>query len=272
MKNTLKIYFSKIKKNLVTFGGLRKKFKIRLLGTYLIVDYNLNSTTPDRDYAIILYLTKGKKCIFDVGANHGVVSLLIAQQNREANIYAFEASENAVNIINHNVELNNLSNRIKVINTLIADKSGMTMPFYWKDSSGGASITKGRLGHHREIEKSTLSLDDFVANNSIKPDFIKIDIEGAESLAVRGLLQTIEKHRPEIFIELHSFGELSLVDNARQIFDSIISYSYYFVYLRTGQPIHDMEILADRGRCHILLSPVETFDKIVLPPSILKGL
>jgi len=49
------------------------------------------------------------------------------------------------------------------------------------------------------------SLDDFVyGGEGLPPDFIKIDIEGAESSAVRGALRTLQRHRPIMVIELHS--------------------------------------------------------------------
>lgn len=251
MKRTL----ARIKRRLITLGGLRKTFTLHLLGISLRVDYNLRPSKADRDYSVILQLAKGKKCVLDVGANHGLISMLIAHQNPNATIYAMEASEEAVNIINHNVSLNGFSDRVKVTNTLIADRSGYVIPFYWEGSSGGASITKGRLGHTVEIAKATLCIDDFVTYKGIRPDFIKMDIEGAENLAIRGMTATLKQYRPDVFLELHSFGQLSLVSNAREIWEVIEPLGYEVIYLRTGKPLKDFNELADRGRCHLLLTP-----------------
>lgn len=263
---------ARIKKSLITLGGLRRTFKIKLFDSPLIVDYNLRAVKPDRDYSIILQLAKNKKCLLDIGANHGLISLLIASQNAEAQIYAFEASETAVNIINNHIKLNNFDGRVRAINALIADRSGYTIPFYWQDSSGGASITKGRLGHTIEIEKPTLSMDDYVRFRNISPDFIKMDIEGAESLAVKGMSYLMKDIRPEIFIELHAFGERSLVENAQSILDEIEPFNYIMIYLRTGSVIDDVKVLSDRGRCHILLLPKEQYSKKFLDSLDLTGL
>jgi FkbM family methyltransferase len=263
---------AQFKKILITLGGLRVKFPLRLLDKRLLVDYNLRSSEADRDYGVILKLARGKKCILDVGANHGLISMLVALENPTAHVWAFEASEAAVNIINHNLRLNQLSDRVHSINTLVADRSGATLPFYWEGSSGGASITKGRLGHTIEIEKSTISIDDFVADKKIVPDFIKMDIEGAESIAIRGMVNTLKNHRPEIFMELHSFGRLTLVENAREIAAVLGPLNYHVVYLRTGKPIHDMNEMADRGRCHLLLTPVERFSPGDMSKLDLRGL
>lgn len=268
MKRTL----ARIKKWLITTGGLRKTFALNLLGTSLRVDYNLRPSQADRDYGIILQLAKGKKCVLDVGANHGLISMLIARQNPDATIYAMEASEDAVNIINHNVALNGFSDRIKTINTLIADRSGYVISFYWEGSSGGASITKGRLGHTIEIEKSTLSLDDYVRFRNIRPDYIKMDIEGAEHLAIRGMTHILKHFRPEVFLELHEFGEMSLVQNAQSIIDVLAPLNYGMVYLRTGNLIDDVKVLSDRGRCHVLLMPIERYSKEFMNSLDLRGL
>lgn len=257
-------FLAQLKKSIICLGGLRKTFRIRIFGLTLTVDYTLRAAKPDRDYKIILQLTKDKKCVFDIGANHGLISLLIAAQNNEAQIYAFEASEAAVNIINHHIKLNNFAGRIKAINALIADRSGYTIPFYWQDSSGGASITKGRLGHTIEIEKATLSIDDFVLYRSVVPDFIKMDIEGAESLAIRGMKYTLATIRPVMLIELHAFGEKSLAENADQILKEIRNFGYLMIYLRTGKIVTDVEVLKDRGRCHIMLIPEEVYSESVI--------
>lgn len=261
-----------IKKTIITLGGLRKTFILDLLGTSLRVDYNLRTSKADRDYGIILQLAKEKKCVLDVGANHGLISMLIACQNPESKIYAIEASEDAVNIINYNVALNRLSDRIKTVNTLIADHSGYVVPFYWEGSSGGASITKGRLGHNIEIEKSTLSLDDYVQFRNLEPDFIKMDIEGAENLAIRGMSHLLKLIKPEIFVELHAFGELSLAQNAKSILDSISPFNYGMIYLRTGNLIDDVKVLSDRGRCHVLLMPIERYSREFVNSLDLSGL
>lgn len=251
MRRTLSV----LKRALITLGGLRQTFSIELAGVGLAADYNLRATQQDRDYPVILQLAREKKCVLDVGANHGVISLLIAIQNPLAEVFAFEASEEAVNVINHNVELNSLTGRVKTVNSLVADRSGYTIPFYWAGSSGGASITKGRLGHVIEIEKATLSIDDFVEHKGIRPDFVKMDIEGAENIAIRGMVNTLKECRPDVFLELHSFGQLNLIGNAREIWSVIEPLGYEIIYLRTGKTLNDMNELAGRGRCHLLLTP-----------------
>ena len=50
--------------------------------------------------------------------------------------------------------------------------------------------------------KDTLSIDTAVAEY-FEPDFIKIDVEGAEALVLRGAHATLSRKRPPIVIETH---------------------------------------------------------------------
>lgn len=268
MRKTL----ARIKRELITLGGVRCAFSLSILGQQLKVGYTLRSKVPDRDYSVILQLANKKKCVFDVGANHGIISLLVASQNPGVSVHSFEASEDAVNIINQNCALNGFHTSIRVVNTLIADRSGYTIPFYWEGSSGGASITKGRMGHTIEIHKSTLSLDDYAKANNAFPDFIKMDIEGAENIAIQGMNEILSMSRPEVFIELHEFGQKKLYENAQDILDFVTPLNYQMIYLRTGKPVENADVMKERGRCHVVLQPRENYSEDYFRSFDLRGL
>lgn len=55
-----------------------------------------------------------------------------------------------------------------------------------------------------------ISIDDFVAHRGIsKVDFIKMDLEGCEMLALKGAEKTIKEHRPQLAICIyHSYNDL----------------------------------------------------------------
>jgi FkbM family methyltransferase len=56
----------------------------------------------------------------------------------------------------------------------------------------------------REIKVPSVSLDDFCAGSA--PDFVKMDIEGAEYDALQGAQQLLEQRRTTWLIELHEWG------------------------------------------------------------------
>lgn len=49
-----------------------------------------------------------------------------------------------------------------------------------------------------------MTLDEAVARFGFRPpDVIKMDIEGGETIAIQGMRETIERHRPALIFELH---------------------------------------------------------------------
>lgn len=213
----------------------------------------------DRDYAVLQALAHDRRCILDVGANVGLTTLVMsATLADDGRIIAFEASENACELIRANAALNGLADRVLVVNALIAERSGLTLDFYGDAASGSASIIPGYLSHHRPLRKVTLALDDFIAQSNIAPDFIKIDVEGAELQAIAGLEQTMRTIRPILFVELHAWGDITVAGTAARLIPQLSPLDYCLVYLRSREVVSDPAVFADRGRCHVLLCPCDS--------------
>jgi len=54
----------------------------------------------------------------------------------------------------------------------------------------------------RRVVGLTLTLDDWARNTGVAPDYIKVDVEGAELLVLQGGQATLAQHRPKVFAEL----------------------------------------------------------------------
>jgi FkbM family methyltransferase len=253
MMNITRDQFWQLRKIISTSFVSKGVFTIPLCGKSYKVAYEGRNIKEDRDYSLLRHLAVGRSCILDVGSNVGISSLLLAENNN-ARIYAFEASEESARLaIQHGI-WNGIADRLTVVNALLTDRSGDSVPFYWEHSSQGASITAGYLGHSFAINKCSLALDDFVSRTAIRPDLIKIDIEGAECMAFRGALQTIRNCRPLVVVELHSnsYGAVTLQENAQHLLDLAATAGYEMVYLKTLETVVSGNQL-DRGRCHVLL-------------------
>jgi FkbM family methyltransferase len=238
---------------------VRPTIKQNLVGR----DYTLRSEARikavDRDYAFLKSLAMGKHCILDVGANNGLTTLVMADVMAEDGLLvAFEASEYGCHMILDHIVLNGLEGRITVVNALIAERSGRLIDFYGDFASGGSSIIPSYLGHSRPLRKSSLALDDYVADAGCKPELIKIDVEGAEALVLEGLSRTLAKIRPIVFVELHSWQGNTVPDMAATILPTIGRVDFVMVYLKTKTVVDDPVALEGRGRCHVLLCPNES--------------
>ncbi|MBP8949007.1 MAG: FkbM family methyltransferase [Candidatus Promineofilum sp.] len=215
--------------------------------------------TGDRDYRVLQALARGRRCILDVGANVGLTMLVMsATMADDGRIITFEASEDACALIRANAALNGLADRVLVVNALIAERSGLTLDFYGDAASGSASIIPGYLSHHRPLRKVTLALDDFIAQSHIAPELIKIDVEGAELQVIAGLEQTMRTIRPDLFVELHAWGDVTVAGTAARLLPQLAPLNYCMVYLHSGEVVTDATVFTGRGRCHVLLCPCES--------------
>ena len=151
---------------------------------------------------------------FDVGANFGYYSLLVSRYSgAKAAVYAFEPLRRNFEMLKQNRELNDYEN-ISMFNVALSDKNGMTEFVAPLDNNLGRGHLANECGELSEekIVVETVTLDSFVARHGItRLDAIKVDIEGAEMLFLRGAGRTLVDLRPLLIVEcnpsaLHSFG------------------------------------------------------------------
>lgn len=230
-------------------------FSLEIFGHTLRVQYHSRRATIDRDYEFLQRLASGSSCIFDVGANIGLTSILMAGSSH-AQVYAFEASESACVMAHENISLNREASQISLFNVVVGRRCGEMQRFFWNHHSAGSSMMRGRDGHTLELLKSTISLDAFVLATGVVPDFIKIDVEGAETDVLSGAQSLLGQHRPLVFVELHS-GDMTLPERVEAILPLLSQQGYRMTYLRTLEAIIESTQLRDRGRCHVLLTPEE---------------
>jgi FkbM family methyltransferase len=151
---------------------------------------------------IIVNAEKGDT-VLDLGACWGDTALYFAHKTGEqGKVYSFEFIPENIKLFNLNISLNpNLIKQIELVPNPVSNKSGDLI--YYTDNGPGSRIKfepfDGQTGF-----ASTISIDDFVRNNSIdKVDFIKMDIEGAEPDALEGAIETIKRFKPKLAIAIY---------------------------------------------------------------------
>ncbi|MCL4870648.1 MAG: FkbM family methyltransferase [Anaerolineae bacterium] len=247
-----------LKKALIETSTGSKGFYKTLSGHHLYVTYEGRRWREGRDYQLLSHLAIDKRCIFDVGANIGIASLIMGKSIlSEGQIYAFEASEEACRIAQENFRLNGLAKRIQIVNALVLSPSKQVQDFFWSGASGGASTISGYMGHNHAIKKAGLSLDQFAQQQNVRPDMIKVDVEGAEGDVISGMRWLFQETKPLVVVELHSWEAMTVAGNAAAILSVLKQVNYKMVYLRSQLEVTDVAVMADRGRCHVLLLPQE---------------
>ena len=91
----------------------------------------------------------------------------------------------------------------------------------------------GRAGIHKEvIEVPGIDLDNFVyGDKNPIPQVIKMDIEGGEVLALRGMTRVLSEASPIIFLELHGS------DAAQTAWETLTRKGYKIYHMKPDLPI-----------------------------------
>ena len=155
--------------------------------------------------------------ILDIGGHVGYHSIAYSRINPNATIHTFEAQSNMFSLLKRNVEANQLVDKITVYNKAMGHKLG-TMNMATSITDGPNANTNIEYGTDRELNLGGVSIGiggedvEMVTIDSLNLDsldYIKIDVEGAESLVFMGGEQTIKKYHPVICFE-HNHKSLPL--------------------------------------------------------------
>lgn len=201
-----------------------KAEKSRWLGTY----------EPELA-AMIAELVQPGDVVYDVGANIGYVSLLLAHvAGEKGRVFAFEALPANQERILRNVALNGLEERIRLVRQAVADKSGeMTFLVHESVGMGKLAGSAGRVEetYQAEITVASLSLDGFVyEQGNPHPQVVKMDIEGGEVLALPGMIRLLREARPILLLELHG------PESEKAAWETLTSAGYSIHAMQPGLP------------------------------------
>ncbi len=154
--------------------------------------------------ATFRFLNSGAVCA-DVGAHIGFFTLLMAKIVGPAGkVYAFEAFPENANLLQGNVKLNAYDERVVVENKAVGAATSEEIVLYLGPSSFESSLILHQGGE--SITVPGISLGDYFSGFE-KLDFIKMDIEGAESQAIPAMREQLNRLRPTILLEIHRGAE-----------------------------------------------------------------
>ena len=165
--------------------------------------------------------------VLDIGANLGYFSLYLASAIAEnfsgvGHVYAFEPSPDVISRLEGNLRLNPTL-PITLVQGAVDEKDGTANLFLaganWGHSS--ASLIEGAVDQVGAVKVRTLSIDSLAAHEKLAPiRLVKMDCEGAEAAALRGMVGVIARDKPHIVLELlPRFDEVTQGILAHSCFD-----------------------------------------------------
>ncbi len=197
---------------------------------------------------IMFALIKPDTEVFDVGANIGIMLTPVLKNDQTITLVAVEASPNNIPYLKKTHEHSPYKNRWTVIDKAAFDHEGK-LPFQLASAANGAydSIHDNkRIDFEKTIEVECTTIDT-IWNSRNKPmvSFIKIDIEGADLIALQAGINCINKCRPSILMEWNqmNISPFNLVNKNLYDFAQSINYSIYTVpALKKVTGLIDMEL------------------------------
>lgn len=163
---------------------------------------NFGAYEPE-EAAVMNALAAGAHCILDVGANIGYHALRLALREPLATVHAFEPLPQAHEFLCRNIAANGLADRVRAHGFGLSRQSGSFEFFIAPENGTNASLLNvaGRADARRVVGLA-MTLDDWAANTGAAPDYLKIDVEGAELWVLEGGAKTLAAHQPRVFLEL----------------------------------------------------------------------
>lgn len=190
-----------------------------------------------REHHVRTWLTERLKpgqVFFDVGAHHGWVSMwalpLVA---KEGSVVSFEPSPANLSVLEWHRTRNQFS-QWAIVPKAVSDVDAEAEEFFLIDTGDSPmnSLTTGVPGMPlmggRDIRKTsiqTITLDTFCSESNLRPNLVKIDVEGAELLVLHGADKLLGESCSTIILAVHPYW-LPTGQSTRQIFELLTGYGY----------------------------------------------
>lgn len=167
-----------------------------LINSRGMYDYN--------NMSLIKLLVRKGGVFFDIGANIGSYTLIASEQNK-AKVYAFEPHPVTFQLLKENIALNKRDN-VHVFNFAAGSKNEKVL-FTNEYGSSINRIVKDKSKEENIIEVVCIRIDSFCRQYNIRPEYVKIDVEGFENDVLIGFGEFL--HSVDVlFIEMNNLSQI----------------------------------------------------------------
>jgi FkbM family methyltransferase len=167
--------------------------------------------------------------VIDVGANVGFFSLRFARWvGSGGKVIAIEPEPHNFNNLMLALERAGISDRVDALQAVATDRPGTTFleinPLHPADHKLSLEGTG--------LPVTAVTLDGLVPDKGpLRPALVKIDVQGAEMLVLKGASDILRLAAPALFVELHEAGLNRLGTSASAILDHLTELRYQAYWL-----------------------------------------
>lgn len=164
----------------------------------------------ERTYQKLTNKIKQGDVVIDAGANIGIFtvmsSILVGNTGR---VLSIEPDPENISVLKKNIELNRLKN-VEIVNKALYEESGKKIKFT-QNGVMSKIITDSIKTDSKTIDVETITFDDLISQKELKPNILKMDIEGAEKFALlsaENMMKTLNYFEDEI----HSKDDMDILE------------------------------------------------------------
>lgn len=162
--------------------------------------------TWELDFALAMQkIVKPGWVCYDIGGYKGYYSGVMALAGAKE-VYVFEPLPSNIEKVEELIALN-VDLPIRLKKYAVSDKTGLaTFKIMQEETMGKLENSTFQSGDHakNEVQVNCITLDDLIKDGIPEPDFIKIDVEGAEEFVLKGASELLHRKKPFLMIEVHS--------------------------------------------------------------------
>lgn len=208
-------------------------------------------------------------CIIDVGVNVGLYLVKLKALSNETDYYGVDSSPACIFYTQELIRLNQFK-RAKLFTTALSDSDEIVEFYSNTHDDRMGSLIKQHHKYKDEFSFSTLSMtgDSLIDLLKLKKiSAIKIDVEGAELMVLKGMEKSIEKYRPYLYIEILFTKNQEDISSAMDICNFIqkMNYSILGINLITQKTeiITDLDKVGRDYDCNYVFAPNEYLKQFV---------
>jgi FkbM family methyltransferase len=200
----------------------------------------------ERELAYLERFVSPGMVFVDAGANCGIYTVAAARLvGPSGRVLSFEPGSQAFSVLKRNVELNQFHN-VRAYRAALCDKNGKARLYHSEQGQTSFSLGCPKNARVDFEEVTTRTLESVLEEDGAdQVGLIKLDVEGAEELVLRGVEKIIVHSHPTIILEMNAFATEGM--NLR----------------RTGS----WELLKSCGYDFFSLSDNGTLEKLDRPPA-----
>jgi FkbM family methyltransferase len=157
----------------------------------------LGSYEYDKQVLFEQTITPGS-VVYDLGGHVGFYSLLASVLvGNTGKVISFEPLPKNLKYLKKHLQINHITNT-QVIEAAVCDREGIA---YFEINN---CSFQGNLNSNGTLQVRTVGLDELITKEKLPvPDYLKIDVEGAEAKVLQGAKQVLTELHPTIFLATH---------------------------------------------------------------------